>query len=220
MGLQLEIPPGRALTIRGTKKVVRKVQRMNATTHSYTIHVQMNASGRLATKLPIVLYEPAGLPKRAKDSLPHYRNLHVYSSQSGLMGSAIAKQWMGEVFLNIVEKDSLLLIDAWTGYKQMLEMPEITAKNLKIIQLPPGSTSVLQPAYVYFNRTFKTMIRRVCNKERWHHNDNTLAKRENLLTILDMIWYQFKAPRFANFLKYAWYRAGYNMLQVSIHQSF
>lgn len=78
MGLQLEIPPGRTLTIRGTKKVIRKVQRLNATTHSYTIHVQMNASGKLAPRLPVVLYEPSGMPKRARESIASNPNLHIY----------------------------------------------------------------------------------------------------------------------------------------------
>ena len=210
MGLQLEIPPGRTLTIRGTKKVIRTVQRVNATTHSYTIHVQINASGKLAPKLPVVLYEPAGLPKRVREAIEEYQNLKVYSSKSGLMGSEIAKQWMGEVFLNFIEDDSLLIIDSWTGYKQMLQMPEIEAKRLKIITLPPGSTSQLQPADVYFNRTFKNFMRQICNKVRWQHNEFVLAKRENILNILDMMWYQFKAPVFENFLKYSWFRAGFS----------
>lgn len=209
MGLQLEIPPGRTLTIRGTKKVIRKVQRVNATTHSYTVHIQLNASGKLAPKLPVILYEPTGLPKRAKESICNYVNLHVYSSKSGLMGSEIAKQWMSEVFLNVVDEDSLLLIDSWTGYKQMLQMPEIASKKLKIITLPAGSTSKLQPADVYFNRTFKNFMRKFCYKVRWRHNDYVLGKRENILEILDMLWYQCKASRFENFLKYSWYRAGY-----------
>lgn len=209
MGLHLEIPPGRTLTIRGTKKVIRTVQRINATTHSYTIHVQMNASGRLPSKLPIVLYEPADVPKRAREEFGQYQNLHVYWSKSGLMGAEIAKLWMEEVFLNFVEKDSVLIIDAWTGYKQMMQMPQIAMKKLKIIQLPPGTTARLQPVDVYFNRPFKSMFRRLCDRVRWEYNDFVLAKRENILKILDMLWYQFKAPRFENFLKYAWFRAGY-----------
>lgn len=80
---------------------------------------------------------------------------------------------------------------------------------MKIVVLPPGTTSKLQPADVYFNRPFKNLIRRVCNKVRWQHNDFILAKRENLLSILDMLWYQFTAPRFESFLKYSWYRAGF-----------
>lgn len=91
----------------------------------------------------------------------------------------------------------------------MMRMPEIAAKGLKIVQPPPKTTSRLQPADVYFNRPFKNFIRRVCNKVRWMYNDFVLSKRENLLTILDILYYQFKAPRFENLLKYAWFRAGY-----------
>lgn len=209
MGLQLEVTSGRTLTVRGTKKVIRRVQRVNATTHSFTTHIQMNASGRLASKLPVVLYEPSGVPKKFKEQVEPFRNLHVYWSKSGLMASEIAKQWMEEVFLNIVEDDSVLIIDAWNGYNQMMDMQQIKNKKLKIIQLPPGTTSVLQPADVYFNRPFKDFIRKVCTKIRWQHNDFIISQRSNLLSILDMIWYHCKAPRFTNFLKYAWFRAGY-----------
>lgn len=196
-------------TIRGTKKVIRTVQRVNATTHSYTIHVQMNASGKIAAKLPVVLYEPSGMPKRAREEIGNYMNLHIYWSKSGMMGSEIAKMWMTEVFLNIADDDSALIIDSWSGYQKMMQLPQIAEKRLKIFQLLPGSTGALQPADVYFNRQFKDLIRKICNKIRWQHNDFILARRQNLLDVLDMLWYQIKAPRFENFLKYAWYRAGY-----------
>lgn len=209
MGVQLEVTSGRTVAIRGTKKVIRKVQRVNATTHSYTIHIQMNAFGFLAPKLPIVLYEPSGVPKRFKDNITNYLNLHVYWSKSGMMGSEIAKQWMNEVFLPIVEQDSVLIIDAWKGYAQMLQLPGIAEKNLKIVQLPGGTTSVLQPADVYFNRPFKDFIRKVCCKVRWRHNDYTLSVRNNILELLDMLWYQCKAKKFHDLLKYSWYSAGY-----------
>lgn len=116
MGLQLEIPAGRTLTIRGTKKVLRTVQRINATTHSFTVHIQLNASGKLCPKLPVVLYEPAGMPKRAREAVGNYPNLQIYWSTSGLMGKEIAKSWMKDVFLDMVDMDSILIIDAWPGY--------------------------------------------------------------------------------------------------------
>lgn len=165
----------------------------------------MCASGKLSPKLPVVLYEPADMPKKAKEEIPNYLNLEIYWSKSGLMGSEIAKLWMKNVFLRMVKNDSVLIIDSWTGYKQMMEMQQNAAKKLKIVTLPPGSTSDLQPADVYFNRTFKNFIRKVCCKVRWQNNDFILTKRENLLSILDMIWYQWKAPRFEPFLKYAGY---------------
>lgn len=91
----------------------------------------------------------------------------------------------------------------------MMQLPQIAAKNLKIIQLPAGTTGRLQPADVYFNRPFKNFFRRICNRVRWQHNDFILAKRENILAIMDMLWFQFKAPRYESFLKYSWYRAGF-----------
>lgn len=105
MGLQLGIPPGRILTIRRTKKLVRKVQRVNATTHSYTVQIQLNASGKLSPKLPVVLYEPEGMPKRVRQTLDDYQNLQIYWSRSGMMGKDIARMWMDEVFLKFVEEN-------------------------------------------------------------------------------------------------------------------
>lgn len=209
MGLQLEIPPGRTLTVRGTKKVIRKVQRINATTHSYTVHIQMNANGQLCPTLPVVLYEPSDMPKRPRETLGDYENLQVYWSTSGKMGKDIAKDWMENVFLKHVAPNSLLILDSWNGYKEMMQMPEIQAKKLKIVTLPAKTTGRLQPADVYFNRPFKSLFRRICNKVRWRHNNFILSQRANLLSILDMLYYQCKAPRFQNLLKYAWYRAGF-----------
>lgn len=126
-----------------------------------------------------------------------------------MMGSEIAKLWMKEVFLEYVDEDSILVVDAWNGYNQMLRMPEIAEKKLKIVQLPKHSTSVLQPADVYFNRPFKNFIRKLSNKIRLHNKEYMISTRKNLLAILDMAWFQLKAPRFQNLVKYAWYRAGY-----------
>lgn len=209
MGLQLEIPAGRKIMIRGTKKIIRPVQRIDTTIHSFTIHIQMKATGKLAPRLPVILYEPVDLPKRLRKEIENYPNLHLHSSESGRKGSEIAKQWMGDVFLNVVENDSILIIDSWSGYNQMMKMPEILVKKLKIIQIPSGSSSKLQPIDVYFNRPFKDLIRRVLTKIRWQQNDYTLEHRKNVLNVLDMICFQCIAPKFENFLKYSWFRAGY-----------
>lgn len=209
MGLQLEVVSGRTLTIRGTRKVVRKVQRRNATTHSYTVHITLNASGFVPDKLPVVLYEPGRIPLKFENEIAKHSNLHVFWSKSGWMGKDIAKQWMKDVFLPMVQPNSILIIDSWSGYNEMKQMTEISAKDLQIETLPPGSTGTLQPADVFFNRTFKNFIRLMSNKIRWRHIDFILSVRSNLLTILDLTYNQFKAPRYQYFLQYSWYRAGY-----------
>lgn len=209
MGLQLEVTSGRTLTIRGMKKVACTVQRMNATTHSYTVQITLNASGFLPEKLPVILHETTGLPKNFDQIRANFGNIHVYSSRSGMMGKELAKLWMLEDFLPIVQQNSLLIIDSWTGYKEMTNLPEIAAKELRIEILPGGTTPILQPADVYFNRTFKHFIRRVSNKIRWRHKEFILSVRANLLTVLDLTYNQFKAPMYNPFLQYSWYKAGY-----------
>lgn len=209
MGLQLEVTSGRTLTIAGTKKVIRVAQRKNATTHSYTVQITLNASGVLPPKLAVVLYEPGDIPQYFYDLLGAFPNLQIYWSRSGWMGKAIAKQWMTEVFLPMVEQESVLILDSWTGYKEMMKMPEVEQKQLRIEVLPPGSTPILQPADVFFNRTFKNYVRMISDKIRWSQPDFILSVRKNLLCILDLTHNQFKAPRYMEFLKYSWYRSGY-----------
>lgn len=51
MGLQLEISSGRTLTIKGTKKVFRRIQRQAATTHSFTVQICLRCDGTLPEKL-------------------------------------------------------------------------------------------------------------------------------------------------------------------------
>lgn len=210
MGLQLEVTSGRTLTIAGTKKVIRVAQRKNATTHSYTVQITLNASGILPPKLAIVMYEPGDLPQYFYDLVGSFDNLEIYWSKSGWMGKEIAKSWMKEFFLALInEEGNILIIDSWVGYKEMKSMPEVAQKKLRFEVLPAGSTSILQPADVFFNRTFKNYIRMISDRVRWRHEHYVLSVRRNLLTLLDLVHNQFKAPRYVEFLKYSWYRAGY-----------
>lgn len=87
MGLQLEIPPGRKIMIGGTKKIIRPVQHIDATIHSFTIHIQMKASGILARKLPVILYEPVGLDERRFFSM----SLKMIAFESLIHGQVIIK---------------------------------------------------------------------------------------------------------------------------------
>lgn len=197
MGLHLGIISGRTLTISGTKKKVCNFQRSDAKTHSYIVHIQLNAAGKLPKKLPIILCAPGQMQKKARRDTENYPNLHIHWSTSIPKGTETATKWMNEVFLDIVEENSVLLIDAWTGYEQMLQLPQIKAKKLEIIQLPAGTASKLQPADVYFNRQFKSMIRRICTRVRWQEHDFEWSKEENFPPLMDMLWYQFTAPRFS-----------------------
>lgn len=83
------------------------------------------------------------------------------------------------------------------GYKKIIEMPEIAAKKLKIVQLPPKTTSSLQPADVYFIGQFKNLFVEYVIK--WMNNYFILYFENAVLSI-------FEALRFENLLNYAWFR--------------
>ncbi|KAI1702268.1 DDE superfamily endonuclease domain-containing protein [Ditylenchus destructor] len=184
--VRLEPTSGRTLTIKGAKKVMRQIQRQSATTHSYTAHVTLRADGILPQKLPVVLYEPAGAPQKWDDEVSEFENLRCFWTKSGWMNAKIAKDWLLRDFLPEIEVDCVLVLDAWKGFKQGIDALKGNEKNLKIITLPPGSTSVLQPA-----------------------DEFIISIRRNLLTLMDLVYNQLKAPRYLNMIKYAWYKAGY-----------
>lgn len=81
--------------------------------------------------------------------------------------------------------------------------------SIEFYVLPPGSTSTLQPADVYYNRTFKNFIRRASDWIRWKKPEYTLAIRKNILNLLDLVYNQFKSDIFSNFLKYSWFKTGF-----------
>lgn len=110
MGIHLETTSGRTLTIKGQKQVMRQIQRQAPTTHSYTVHINLRADGNLANRLPVVLYEPKGAPKKFNDEVAEFENLFVYHSKSGLMDGSIAEQWMQDAFIPQIDKDNLLII--------------------------------------------------------------------------------------------------------------
>jgi len=59
-GIKQEEHTGRTLHTSGVKKVEAVVQRMNATTHSFTVQPILNAQGEFLKPMLLVLPEPKG----------------------------------------------------------------------------------------------------------------------------------------------------------------
>lgn len=131
--MQLEFSGGRTLAIKGAKKIIRRVQRVNAVTHSYTAHITLRADGQIPSKLAIVLYEPKGVPKGFEQECERYNNLSIHHSTSGWMTKQIICDWMTNIFLPMINDNSCLIIDAWKGYKDLFNMADVEKKRLKII---------------------------------------------------------------------------------------
>jgi hypothetical protein len=117
--------------------------------------------------------------------------------------------WLEEVYLPKVEVGSLLLIDKWGGWKRPMESEEVQAKKVSIHFIPEGTTGEIQPLDVFYNRQFKTFIRSLSNLIRRRNPDYILSVRFNLVNLISLIHHQFCAPRFREFVKYAWFASGY-----------
>ena len=207
--IQCEMASGRTLTIKGVKKVTCVVQRQAATTHSFTLQVCLSASGSLPAKIFVVLYEPSGVPQNFNQLMHKYTNLAVSYTKSGWMDKQVAKHWLEDFLLPMIQDDSCLIIDAWRGYKEMTELQCVQERNLKIVVLPEGTIPYLQPCDALFNRSFKHFLRTLADKIRWRQPQFILGKRENLLTIMDLSYNQFKAAKFKPLIHHCWYKTGF-----------
>jgi hypothetical protein len=207
-GINLEMHTGRTLNLQGEKTVEGLIQRANAMTHSYTVQPVISSDGHLQSPMLMCLFEPAGEPKKFASELEEFTNLCVVSTKSGLLTAALEKRWMKEVFLPKADNCSLLLVDSWSGYKQSIEDQEVKDK-LYIKVIPPKTTGQLQPLDVFFNRQFKSFIRQLSDHIRKHHCDFVLSTRVNIAKLISLIHYQFMAPRFNDFIRYAWHASGY-----------
>ncbi|VDP16630.1 unnamed protein product, partial [Heligmosomoides polygyrus] len=104
-----------------------------------------------------------------------------------------------------------VLIDSWHGFRDhenpVSEVP--AGKELKLMTIPPGATSLIQPLDVYFFRLFKRFIRRIHEHVLRFRPDFNCFSRDNTLKVVSQTYKQFCAPVFRRCFAYAWVAAGY-----------
>jgi hypothetical protein len=209
MGIQLEMASGRTLAFQGEKKVEAVVQSKNATTHSLTVQPLISASGKLSTPVLTCFYEPNGPPQCFKDDLKEYKNLKCFSSKSGKATKEIMKKWMKEDFLPVADSNSILLLDSWSGFNEAKVLPDVQAKHISILTIPPKCTGKIQPCDVGFNRYFKAIYRTMQDKIRRLHPEFKIAQRTNIGRLLNQTVEQISAPRYASLIEHAFIKSGY-----------
>ncbi|KAF1746048.1 hypothetical protein GCK72_022499 [Caenorhabditis remanei] len=130
-----------------------------------------------------------------------FTELYVTNTKSGMMTSDLAIEWLEKVFMPVVPKDSVLILDGWPGWKRMIEENTVNSKNLEFVVLPDGTTSKLQPLDLCFNRQLKNFIRKLETQIRYTHSNIIIARRERQLQIVQYILNQFKAPRYKGLME-------------------
>ena len=91
---------------------------------------------------------------------------------------------------------TLLLVDSWTPFKDHAAIQSMVpaGKHVKVMNIPPGTTSEIQPLDVHFFLAFKAMYKRFTS---YVSSRNWLFcyTRDSIPWLLSLIYHQFTAPR-------------------------
>ncbi|KAK0415319.1 hypothetical protein QR680_011886 [Steinernema hermaphroditum] len=204
-GIQLELRGGRTLAFQGIKNVEALVQRISSTTHSLTIQPVITASGKLQLPMLVCFREPKP-PKKFASEMEEFKYLKCVHSKCGMMTSALFIDWLNRVFIPNGGKESVLLLDSWTGYKKPMEE---SGREVEFMVIPEKMTGELQPLDIFFNRQFKAFLRRMIEVLMREKPDYIVSVRKNLARLLNITAMQISANRFRDMIRYAWHHAGF-----------
>lgn len=194
----------------GERKVKRIIQSSSATTHSNTLMPVLYANGRLGKKLYILMQEPTGkFPMRG-----HFQadNIVVRAAKSHMM----RKDHMIDFLKNCVwdpsdPTDLVLMLDSWPGFRDedAIKSTCPPGRTARVVNIPPGTTGMVQPLDVFFFRPFKEFVKKLNQYVIANDLDFPISGRDNILKVVSQIYWQFCNPRFQQFLQYSWHAAGY-----------
>lgn len=119
--------------------------------------------------------------------------------------------FMEDVYFHDAPKKSLLIVDSWSSWKDEAAMHRTVRSGYEFQYriLPPHTTPVAQPLDVGIFKTWKSFDKYISDYVLLYDLDVKLHDRENVFKIQGLIHHQIGAPRFRNFIRFAWYKAGY-----------
>ena len=185
------------------------MQSSTAVTHSYTVQPVIYEDGSLASLLYVLMVGSSGqFPSCGIFRTP---NLFLQASRSHIMTKERMLDWARNVlFHSAAPQHCLLLVDSWPAFKDhsALQSAATPGKELTIMNIPAGCTSLCQPLDIGWFRTMKAVLKRFSSHV--HANDLPfqLSKRDNVLKLISLMYHQFSQPRFRHFNQYAWFKAG------------
>ena len=211
-GFNYEMHTGRTLAVKGLSEITALVQSEGATTHSYTIQPMIRADGTLYPILFICLRERnSQFPNNPREPIVQFDNIYLKCSSTGKLTKKLIKGWFEDVFFpevnRLSSKSAMLLNEAWPGFKN-LGIKEGLAINL---MMPPKTTSIIQPLDVFFFRPWKVFLRYISDHILLMDINVSLQERNNIIKLQSLIHFQFSAERYKVMIRYAWFKAGYNV---------
>lgn len=168
-------------------------------------------SGALNPQIFIVLQEKDGkFGPLVERNLFRHPEIYVQSNTSGKVTKELLKEWFIEVFFQSFTSKSLLLLDSYSGHKDLdaIRQSLPRGKQFDVAQISPGITGFCQPLDVYFFRSYKSFHRRLSDYINYHRGDIKLHERNIGLKLQAVTHFQFRSPRFHKFIQYGWVKSG------------
>lgn len=146
-----------------------------------------------------------------KKTIFRHNEIFASASSSGKVTKFHIKEWFLEVYFPNVGDNTLLVGDSLNSYKDRSEINNAkpAQKEYTMEILPKGTTGLVQPLDVYFFRLYKSFVRRITDYMNMHYIDVLMHLRNNILKLQATVHFQFRSPRFKDFIKYAWHKCGY-----------
>lgn len=170
-------------------------------------------AGNLIGPVFVCLQEPTGrLGPRVKQSLYQANNIHVTCSKSGKLTKTHMRHWAENVLHPSVSKNSLLLLDSWSGQTDPDIYGGVFTKGITCerMQIPPKTTGEIQPLDRFFFRQWKYLKQKLCDRIAIDRIDIDITSRNNVLKMHSLIHNQLSATKFSPMIRYAWFSTGYS----------
>ncbi|KAH7958586.1 hypothetical protein HPB49_003072 [Dermacentor silvarum] len=160
----------------------------------FTVCLAACANGH---KLPafIIFKEQSGkIPARAFASLRIPVNVRLTATKNGWMTSEKMQEWLSRVWgPNVDDVRRLLVLDQAPIHKTQAAKNAFEEYDTDVLYVPAGCTSILQPADVYWNKPFKSTLRRLWEQymreeERTPKGNLKKPSRQHVLDFVAEAW--------------------------------
>ena len=229
-GFNYAISSDRTLSFVGERDTLAYVDQANKATHSYTIIPMISRDGRTIGKLLICFQEPRGqfgprVAPRIRALEERYENINAIASASGKLTTDLMQDWIDKVVQPAVQQSNcqagpstspppsrsvLLLGDSWGGNTNSRTIEHLADLGVQFMQIPPGTTSEIQPLDTVFFRQYKYLIKRIIHAAEMEHAPLDVESREGIANLHSLAWNQLSAPVYEGMLRRAWEKVDSN----------
>ncbi|EFO83283.1 hypothetical protein CRE_13642 [Caenorhabditis remanei] len=138
--------------------------------------------------------------------------IHVFVGKSHIMSRATAEHFFKNVlFGGKVPATLLLILDLWPIFRDHAFIKSFAppSTDLHIINIPPGGTSICQPADLSYNHQLKGIQKRLTSLVMFRDIRYRVSERDNLLKFASQAHWVIGSPRFKSFIAYGFYKGGF-----------